>query len=245
MLGALLVAAAAAWAYTAHLAARMGGAMHDMPMAAPAAHPWTPTVLVPLWVMWSVMMVAMMLPSAMPMILMFATINRRRRERHDPFVPTAVFAAGYLLAWSTYSLAAAGAQWGLHAAALLSPTMASTSPVLGGGVLIAAGAYQWSPLKRACLAHCRSPIGFLTTAWREGRWGALCMGVHHGTLCVGCCWLLMALLFVAGVMNLLWVAAIATFVLIEKLAPAARWTSSVAGTLLVAWGAWLLATAPW
>lgn len=227
-----------------HLSGQMGGAMEGMRMAPAAMRAWTPAELALLWSMWSVMMVAMMLPSASPMVLMFATINRRRRERDDPFVPTAVFVSGYLLAWSAFSLAASGAQWGLHAAALLSPAMASTSPIVGGSVLIAAGAYQWSPLKRACLAHCRSPLGFLTTAWREGRWGALRMGVHHGTICVGCCWLLMALLFVAGVMDLRWVAAIAVFVLIEKLAPAAHWTSRAAGAMLVAWGVWLLVTAP-
>jgi predicted metal-binding membrane protein len=186
--------------------------------------------------MWSIMMVAMMLPSAAPMILLFAIVSRQRRAQGQPAVPVAVFTAGYLLAWAAYSAVAATAQWELHQLALLSPAMASASPLLAGGLLISAGVYQWLPPKGACLSHCRSPIGFFSTEWREGIGGALVMGLRHGTFCVGCCWLLMALLFVAGVMNLLWVAALAAFVLLEKLFPRGVLIGRVAGVGLIGWG---------
>jgi predicted metal-binding membrane protein len=187
------------------------------------------------------MMLAMMVPSAAPVILLVAAVNRRRRERGAAAVPTAIFLAGYLLVWTGYAALAASMQLALHNAALLSPAMASVNPLLGGGLLIAAGLYQWTPLKRACLAHCRSPVHFLSAEWREGAAGALRMGAKHGSYCVGCCWLLMALLFVAGVMNLLWVAAIAGFVMVEKIVPRGEWVGRVAGLALIGWGAWLLA----
>jgi predicted metal-binding membrane protein len=192
--------------------------------------------------MWAVMMVAMMLPSAAPTILLFAGVSRRRRLQGRPAVPAAVFTLGYLLVWMLYAAAAATAQWELHRLALLSPAMASASPLLGGGLLVAAGVYQWMPLKGACLSHCRSPLGFFSTEWREGAWGALLMGMRHGSFCVGCCWLLMALLFVAGVMNLLWVAAIAGFVLLEKLLPGGARLGKAVGVLLILWGVWSLGT---
>jgi predicted metal-binding membrane protein len=190
--------------------------------------------------MWTVMMVAMMLPSALPTILLFAASSRRRRVQGRPAVPTAVFTLGYLLVWTVYATAAAGTQWELHRRALLSPAMATASPLLGGGLLVAAGLYQWMPLKSACLSHCRSPLGFFAAEWREGAGGALLMGMRHGSFCVGCCWLLMALLFVSGVMNVLWVAVIAGFVLVEKLIPGGRTLGRVAGVVLVGWGAWLV-----
>jgi len=179
------------------------------------------------------MMVAMMVPTAASMILMFAMFNRRRREQQQPYVPTAVFLGGYLLVWTGFSVLATLAQWGLHSAALLSPMMVSTSPILGGIILLAAGIFQWTPLKYACLTYCRSPLGFLMTDWREGSRGAFIMGLKHGSYCTGCCWFLMALLFVAGVMNLLWVATITVFVLIEKIAPRGDMVGRVAGGVLV------------
>jgi predicted metal-binding membrane protein len=142
--------------------------------------------------MWAVMMVAMMTPSAAPMILMFAAVNRRGRKQQVSYVPTSVFLAGYLVVWATFSVIATAAQWGLHSASLLSPMMASTSPVLGGVLLVAAGTYQWTPLKHACLSKCRSPMGFVLNEWREGRWGAFLMGLKHGGYCapgaVGLSW---------------------------------------------------------
>jgi predicted metal-binding membrane protein len=229
VLGGLVGITALAWAYTGYLA----WSMDCMNMAMPHMQIWGVTDLILLFVMWAVMMVAMMVPSAVPMILLYTTINRRRREQQQPYVPAAVFLGGYLLGWSGFSILATLAQWGLHSAALLSPMMVSTSPILGGLVLLAAGIFQWTPLKYTCLAHCRSPLGFLMTEWREGHRGALMMGLRHGMYCVGCCWFLMALLFVAGVMNLLWVAAIAVFVLVEKVAPRGELVGRVAGSILV------------
>jgi predicted metal-binding membrane protein len=190
--------------------------------------------------MWAVMMVAMMLPSATPTILLFGNVTRRRQLEGRPAVPVAVFTLGYLAVWVFYAIVAGVAQWELHRLALLSPSMAAASPVLAGGLLIAAGLYQLLPLKGACLSHCRSPLHFFSTEWREGVGGALAMGMRHGTYCVGCCWLLMALLFVAGVMNLLWVAVIAGFVLVEKLIPRGDWLGRLGGLALIVWGAWVL-----
>jgi predicted metal-binding membrane protein len=193
--------------------------------------------------MWVIMMVAMMVPSASPMILTFATINARRAVTGGPVVPTAVFLAGYLLVWSAFSLAATLLQWGLGALALLIPETLVATPVAGAVLLLVAGIWQLTPLKRACLARCRSPLGFVLAEWREGARGALIMGLRHGAFCVGCCWTLMALLFVAGVMNLLWVTAIAAFVLVEKLLPPGRAVSWIAGVVLLAWGAFVLVRA--
>ena len=202
---------------------------------------WDASYLGFLFVMWSIMMVAMMVPSVTPMVMMFTTVNRKRRESdRTDLVPVGVFVSGYLIAWMAFSAAAAVAQWALHAAALVSPMMTSSSAILGGALLIAGGIYQWTPLKYACLIHCRTPMSFLMTSWRPGRTGALVMGLHHGSFCVGCCWVLMALLFVAGVMNVLWVAAIAAFVFIEKVAPRGDLLGRVAGVLLVAAGAWVI-----
>lgn len=209
----------------------------------PMTHAWTPVAAFGVFLMWEVMMVAMMLPTVSTMLLAFATINRRRREREEPYVATAIFLCGYLLVWVGFSALAALAQWGLQSAALLSPMLVSTSPILGGVLLIAAGLFQWTPLKNVCLAHCRSPMGFILSDWREGRRGAVLMGLHHGAYCLGCCWVLMGLLFVAGVMNLLWVAAIAIFIILEKLAPRGDVVGRVIGGLLVAGGLALLVQA--
>ena len=223
-----------AWIYLVQMARAM--APMDMGMAMPQMHPWSVAELAMLIIMWGIMMVAMMLPSAAPMILTFATVHRRRGEQRRPVVSTGVFVLGYVVVWSAFSVAAALLQWALHAAALLSPAMTSTSPFVGGGLLVAAGLFQWTPLKNICLAHCRSPLSFVMTEWREGARGAFIMGVRHGIYCVGCCWVLMGLLFVAGVMNLLWVAAIAVFVLIEKVVPHGEQASRVAGALLIVAG---------
>ena len=234
---------ALAWAYMGYLAWDMGHMDMSMDMAMPHMQTWGAMDLVLLCVMWAVMMVAMMVPSAAPMLLMFTTINRRRRTQQQPYVPTAVFLGGYLLVWTSFSVLAMLAQWGLHSAALLSPMMVSTSPILGGLVLLAAGSFQWTPLKYTCLTRCRSPLGFLMTDWREGHRGALIMGLRHGMYCVGCCWFLMALLFVAGVMNLLWVAAIAAFVLVEKVVPRGDLVGRIAGGGLVVAGLVMLGQA--
>jgi predicted metal-binding membrane protein len=195
-------------------------------------------------VMWSFMMLAMMTASAAPMVLTFAAVHRRRAEAGRPTVPTALFVAGYLVVWTGFSVLAALVQTGLHAAALLSPAMSARSPWMLGVILLCAGAFQWSPLKRTCLAACRSPVSFLVGCWREGRMGALVMGLRHGTYCLGCCWALMALLFVAGVMNLVWVAALAAFVLVEKVAPRGAVVGRVVGAVLLLVGAAVFAFVP-
>jgi predicted metal-binding membrane protein len=212
-----------------------------MGMAMPQLHAWEMADVGLLFLMWAVMMVAMMVPTAAPMIMLVATVDRRRLDRPRPMARTGMFALGYLASWIGYSALAASAQWGLHAAALLSPAMASTSRLLGGGILIAAGIYQWTPLKRACLTSCRSPLAFIMTEWRDGRTGAWVMGLRHGLYCVGCCWVLMALLFVAGVMNLAWVVAISAFALVEKIVPGGDRVGRVAGFGLVAAGLLVIA----
>jgi len=214
----------------------------DMPgMDMPGLHEWGVTTVLLLFVMWAVMMVAMMVPSAAPMILAFLTVNQRRRATARPLVPVGIFLLGYLAVWTAYSAVASLAQWRLHEAALLSSTMTASSPVLSGGLLIAAGVFQWTPLKRACLKGCRSPLSFLMSEWRDGTAGAFVMGLRHGAYCVGCCWALMALLFVAGVMNLLWVAVIAFFVMAEKILARGELLGHVAGIVLVIAGIALLA----
>jgi predicted metal-binding membrane protein len=233
----LLTLAALAWWYIVHTAATMGA---HAGMSMPRARPWDLGETLGLAVMWIVMMIAMMIPSVAPVILLFAGVSRRRRSQGVAATPVSVFTLGYLLAWTGYAILAALTQSALHSAALLSPAMASASPMLGGAILILAGLYQWLPVKAACLAHCRSPLGFFSTEWREGVSGALLMGFRHGSYCVACCWALMALLFVAGVMNLLWVVAIAGFVLIEKVAPKGRQLGRIAGVLLAGWGVWMV-----
>ena len=246
VMAALGVIAGLAWAYIGYLALdmrRMDGGAMGVDAAMPRLEAWNLVDLAMVFVMWSVMMVAMMLPAVSNMLLAFATINRRRRERQEPFVATAVFLCGYLLVWVGFSAVATLIQWGLQSAALLSPMMVGTSPVLGGALLIAAGVFQWTPIKDVCLAHCRSPMGFILSDWREGTGGAVLMGLHHGAFCVGCCWVLMSLLFVAGVMNLLWVAAITVFVVIEKLTPRGDVVGRITGGILVVAGLVLLVQA--
>jgi predicted metal-binding membrane protein len=206
----------------------------------PAMQHWSAWDLVLVFLMWVIMMIAMMVPAASPVILLFAEIKRRRSEEHGTFVATGQFLLGYLTAWASFSALATLAQWGLLTAALVSPMMESRSNVLGGGLLLIAGLFQFSRWKYACLAHCRSPMGFLATEWRDGSWGAFRMGLKHGGYCLGCCWALMGLLFAFGVMNLVWVAAISTFVLLEKITPANQLVSRISGLLFICWAAWIV-----
>ena len=242
VLSGLVGIAGLAWAYIVYLAWAMRGMDMSMGMTMPQTQAWGAVDFALMFVMWAVMMVAMMVPTAAPMILMFGTINRKRREQQGPFVPTGVFLLGYVVVWSGFAFLATLANWGFHVNGLLSSMMGTASPLVGGALLLAAGVFQWSPIKYACLAHCRTPLGFLMTEWREGTKGALVMGLLHGSFCLGCCWVLMALLFVLGVMNLLWIAALAGFVLIEKVTPAGHQVSRVTGLLLVGWGGWMVAT---
>ena len=248
VIAAILIIAAIAWAYTVYVAETgMGMAMGDgmsMGMAMADMRSWSAADFGLMFLMWAVMMVAMMAPSAAPMLLMFAALNRKRREQEAPYVSTGIFLAGYVIVWTAFAVAATLGNWGLHQASLLSSMMGeATSGYLGGALLLAAGVFQWSPLKSACLKQCRTPMGFLMTSWREGPRGALRMGLDHGAYCLGCCWALMLLLFVLGIMNLLWIAALAVFVLAEKVAPKAEWVSRATGVLLVAWGVWAIANA--
>jgi predicted metal-binding membrane protein len=213
-------------------------------MAIPTAFSrWTAADFALNFAIWWIMMPGMMLPSATPMVLTFATVNRRKRARGQLVVPTAVFTTGYLVAWGLFGIVATLADWGLERAALMSPATQRLSPILGAAVIIAAGAYQLTPLKYACLRNCRSPFDFVLNHWRDGAVGALRMGVRHGLYCPGCCWLLMALLFAAGTMSLLWMAAIASFILAEKLLPAGQWIARISGVLMLAFGAYLLGRA--
>ena len=201
---------------------------------------WTVGYAVVIFFMWWVMMFGMMLPSAAPLLLLFARMMRKEKDKGAPYVPTGVFALGYVIMWAAFSAIATGAQWGLEASGLLSGIMVGTSAVLGAGLLIAAGVWQLTPWKNACLRHCRSPIGFLSAHWRPGRTGAFRMGLVHGAFCLGCCWFLMALLFYGGVMNLYWIIGLALYILIEKLLPAGARIGQLTGVILIAWGATLL-----
>lgn len=229
--------AALAWVYLVVLAKAMAGAgawnafMGLMPMGR-----WGPWEYGLGFVMWTLMMVGMMVPSAAPMIVIHARIARRARERDERIGSTGAFAAGYLLVWALFSALAAALQGALVALSLMTGTMTSASLVFAGAVLIGAGLYQWTPLKRACLDNCRSPMTFLARHWRSGVGGSLRMGLHHGAYCVGCCWGLMAVLFAVGVMNLAWVAAIAVIVLIEKMTPFGALTGRFVGLALIGLG---------
>ncbi len=210
---------------------------------------WTPAHALLMFSMWWLMMIAMMLPSAAPMVLLHATVTRKGLARADDAgqntpshrlrSATTAFIAGYLVMWGAFSLVAVVAQWALERGELLSTMMMSTSRFLGPGLLLAAGLWQLTPLKTVCLRHCRSPISFLSTHWRPGVGGAFRMGIEHGVFCLGCCWFLMALLFYGGVMNLIWIIGLALFVLAEKMMPAGVAFGRVTGLLLIAWGVWL------
>ena len=189
-----------------------------------------------LFLMWTVMQVAMMSPTAVPMMLMHSKVERHRQPQKLPFLNISLFFLGYIILWAVFSLIFALLQMVLHSANLLSPTMASNNAWLTGGVLIIAGLFQFSHLKQACLEQCRSPVAYLMTEWQNGRTGALLMGLKHGVDCVGCCWAIMALLFVAGVMNLFWMAAITAFVLIEKLTAKGENFGRIVGAGLIIWG---------
>ena len=204
---------------------------------------WTPGYAVLMFFMWWGMMVAMMLPSAAPMILLFAAVNRKQRETGHPHVATSMFAAGYLAAWAGFSLVAVILQWGFVRTGILSPMLVGTNVIFGGVLLLAAGIYQLTPIKHACLRHCRSPLAFLSTCWRRGARGALRMGLVHGAFCVGCCWFLMGLLFFGGVMNLYWIAGLALFVLLEKTVPDGHRIGYATGVALLVWGVGMLALA--
>ena len=201
------------------------------------AREWSASYALVIFLMWAIMMMAMMLPSAAPAILLAAALMRQRGGGDRVFGPTGLFVLGYLLIWSGFSLIATALQWGLDRIGLLSVEMASGGTTLAGILLISAGLYQWTPLKQACLVQCRSPFELLTKYWRQSRFGPFRAGSMHGLYCLGCCWMLMALLFVGGLMNLLWIAALAFLVLVEKLFPIGSAVSRLTGSALMLWGA--------
>jgi predicted metal-binding membrane protein len=254
----LVVVALLAWLYVWH-GAEMGMSALDMTVLTlfPHAHPepmpgMAPptTTAITLVAMWWVMMVAMMAPSAAPLILLYGRVMRNAAATRAGSPPNAssltpsylLLLAGYFIAWLGFSAIAAVLQSLLERAQLISPMMFwSKSAALSAAVLIGAGVYQLSPLKRACLKHCRGPVSFLIRRPRTGKLGALTLGLEHGAWCIGCCWMLMALLFVGGVMNVVWIALLGLLVLAEKIAPQPAVISTATGVLLIAWGVATLA----
>jgi predicted metal-binding membrane protein len=252
VIAALAIVTALAWADLVWLANDMWMGGMDMTgfrmipagqgWMMPASEPWKPFEFGYMFAMWAVMMIGMMTPSVAPMILVYARVGRQAALQGQPFAESAWFACGYLLSWITFALAATSAQWALERAALLTPMMESASNILGAVVLIAAGLYQWTPFKDTCLSYCQAPLTFIMRhgGFRREATGALALGFRHGLYCVGCCWALMTLLFVGGVMNLFWIAALAVLVLFEKVVPFGRLVARLAGLALIAAGVWLL-----
>lgn len=232
VLGSVAAVVLLCWIYLA----RMASEMSAMELLTPV---WTPGYFMMMFIMWVVMMVGMMLPSVTPVILLFMRVVLHSPAPDRPVLRAWLFVSAYLLAWTLFSLLVTVLQWGLVKAGLLSGYMKSLSPWLSGGIMLAAGVYQWTPLKNACLAHCRGPVDYLGSHWRPELWGAVRMGLGHGLYCIGCCWVLMALLFVGGVMNLLLVGLIMLFVLAEKLLPRGdrigRWSGSGLVLAAVLW----------
>lgn len=257
VVAALAMVTTLAWTYLLWVApaTTMSGApmpgMPDMPdmnmgaATAPMLRTWTAWDFACMFAMWAVMMVGMMTPSAAPMILIYARVARHSALEGKPLAAAGWFAGGYLLSWTVFSLAATVAQGMLERAAWLNPMMSAASNRVGGIVLIAAGVYQWTPLKDACLKQCRAPLAFIQYhgGFKRDAAGSLQLGLRHGVYWIGCCWALMALLFAGGVMNVVWIAAIAIFVLIEKIVPSGRMIARLAGAGFVASGLWLLAGA--
>ncbi|MDZ4739062.1 MAG: DUF2182 domain-containing protein [Alphaproteobacteria bacterium] len=220
-LAAVVIASALAWWWL--IAAHGGMSTPDAGMDAMPAMGWTPAYAVSMFVMWTIMMVAMMLPSALPMILLHA------RTAKDSRFATVAFASAYLAVWTGFSALATIAQWLLSEIGVLNEAMQLHSNVLAAVLLAGAGIYQLTPLKQLCLSHCRAPLTFLMQHWRPGVYGAIRMGLAHGAYCVGCCWFIMALLFAGGVMNLIWIALLAAFVMAERLLPFGDLVGKMAG----------------
>ncbi len=227
-----------AWGYLFTLSEKMS-LMDVSSMKATAMvgmHTWHGGDFLGMFAMWAVMMVGMMIPTAMRAVLIYAAVVNRADKPGSPVVQTYWFVAGYVVIWTIFSLGATGFQWALDQGGLLSPTMVIASPIVGAGLLITAGLYQLTPWKDTCLRHCQSPVMFIAMHYKPGRFSALRLGAHHGGYCLGCCWVLMGLLFLGGVMNLIWIAAITGFVLLEKLLPSSLRTVPLTGTLMVASG---------
>jgi len=251
VLACLLALTALAWSYLLWLVGNMTMPSSDIDMAVPgmvmgaaiaqAAAPWTVELLLA-FSMWAIMMVGMMTPSVAPVILLYARVGRQAASGGTPFAATGWFAAGYFLAWTGFSILAASAQIALRGAMLLTPMLEPATPLLGGAILMIAGVYQWSRLKNACLVQCREPLGFIQRlgGFKRDAAGSLALGLRHGIYCIGCCWAFMLLVFVGGVMNLLWVAGLAVLVLLEKFPAQGRFLSRAMGAVLIAGGLLLI-----
>jgi predicted metal-binding membrane protein len=252
VIAALLALTALAWADLGWLAQDMKMDGMDMTgfrsipagqgLMMPADAPWQLIEFGYVFAMWVVMMIGMMTPSVVPTILIYARVGRQAAAQNKPFAGSGWFVAGYLIAWILFALLATVLQWALDRSALLTPMMESASNVLGAMILILAGLYQWTPAKRVCLSYCQAPLAFIMQhgGFRRDPRGALILGFRHGAYCVGCCWAVMALLFVGGVMNLLWIAVLAILVLVEKALPFGQIVARLAGAAFVAAGIWLL-----
>jgi predicted metal-binding membrane protein len=223
------------WLWLVRASLDMYGAMTG-PSAWMMRATWDASYTALIFAMWTAMMVGMMLPSAAPAILIFARVARSGPAPERPVLRAHLFAAGYLVSWAAFSAAATLAQRALAKGALLTPMMEAASPYFAAALLVVAGAYQWSAVKRLCLTRCRTPAAFIVGRWRPGTLGALRLGAEHGVYCVGCCWALMLLLFAGGVMSLPWIAGLSLLVLLEKLGPANAWLERAVGALLAAAG---------
>ncbi len=245
LLGGLVLVSTLAWAEMGRMATEMAGpAGCHAGIGAPTMRSWAARDFAMAVSMWGAMMLAMMLPVVSPWLLALSRSARERDPQPSPFPEAGAFLGGYGAVWLGYSVAAAAGQLVLQRVALLSPNWVAKSPLLAAVLLLVAGVYQLTPFRDACMSHCRSPLGYFLARWRPGRWGAFTMGTSHGVYCVGCCWALMALSFVFGVMNLLWMALLTAFLLLEKATSAGPWLSKTAGVLLVAYAAWMLAGTP-
>ena len=246
-LAVIATLAATGWGYMVYMAWAMDN-MHLVEMWMPprgGARAWVAYDFMMLFWMWLLMMMAMMLPSATPLAMLFAQVQRKRKGKHRIVVPTSILVAGYVAAWGVFSAVITVVQWQLHDRGLLNPMMNSRSYLMSGVALVIAGAYQFTPWKDTCLRYCRTPMSFLLGSWREGAGGALVMGLHHGMYCVLCCWGLMLVMFAVGVMNMLWMVVIASFVLLEKTVLPIRSGSMIVGAILLAWGGYWLTLYPW
>jgi predicted metal-binding membrane protein len=235
---ALVVATVLCWAWIVPMARDMYGPMTGS-SAWMMVSAWDATHLILLFAMWTVMMAGMMLPSAAPALLIYGGVIRKSPDGERAAAHVYAFAAGYLVVWTFFSLVATVLQRLLSDALLLTPMMDSRDPLFGGILLVVAGAYQFTPYKRTCLSACRSPVEFLTRHWRRGVAGGFYLGLANGLFCLGCCWALMLLLFVGGVMNLWWIAALTVFVLLEKAAPLGAQGGRLSGILLMGMGLWI------
>jgi predicted metal-binding membrane protein len=229
----------AAWTWIAAMARDMYGSMRG-PSAWMMTPQWDGPHLLLLWTMWAVMMTAMMLPTATPLIVLYGTAARKSAETRNSARLVYVLAAGYVVVWSLFSIAATALQRVLASAGVLTPMMEVSTPIAGAVVLMVAGLYQLTPLKRACLRACRSPLGFMMQRWRGGVAGAFRLGLHHGAYCLGCCWALMLILFAGGVMNLAVIITLTLWVIVEKVAPFGERTAPISGVALIGAAVWMV-----